>query len=80
MSSTAEFQRYKEKMGCSDCGKKYPHYVLEFDHRPGVRKIDVVTRVLKKYGVDKAWAEVKKCDVVCANCHKIRTYEREHEV
>lgn len=74
-----EFRKYKEDHGCADCGHKYPHYVLEFDHKPGFRKIDNVYRVLKRYGVDAAWAEVKKCDVVCANCHKIRTYERDLE-
>lgn len=77
MNQYSEFQAYKEKMGCKDCKVKYPHYILEFDHRPGVKKIDLVYRVLKKYGRDAAWKEVKKCDVVCSNCHKERTYFRE---
>lgn len=70
---------YKEKSGCFDCKNKFPHYVLEFDHKPEYQKIDVVYRVLRNYGPEAAWAEVKKCDVVCANCHKIRTYTREQE-
>ena len=70
-------QSYKEDQGCFDCGLDYPHFVLEFDHRPGERKFGNVYHVLKKYGSDKAWAEVKKCDVVCSNCHKLRTYTRE---
>lgn len=77
MSIFAEFQAYKESKGCFDCEVRYPHYVLEFDHRPGNKKIDVVYRVLKKFGREAAWNEVRKCDVVCSNCHKIRTYERE---
>lgn len=52
--------------------------MLEFDHLPGQKKVDNVYRVLKKYGLESAWQEVDKCDVVCANCHKRRTYEREH--
>lgn len=80
MTSFLEFQAYKEKMGCSDCKVKYPHYILEFDHRPGVKKIDIVYRVLKKFGRDAAWKEVRKCDVVCSNCHKERTYLRERLV
>lgn len=67
---------YKEDSGCVDCGSKYPHYMLEFDHRPEHRKLDNVYRVLKKYGIDMAWKEIAKCDVVCANCHKIRTWTR----
>lgn len=77
MTSFLEFQLYKEKMGCFDCKVKYPHYILEFDHRPGVKKVDIVYRVLKKFGRDAAWKEVRKCDVVCSNCHKERTYLRE---
>ena len=76
MNQYSQFQAYKEKMGCKDCKVHYPHYILEFDHRPGVKKIDLVYRVLRKYGKDAAWKEVKKCDVVCSNCHKQREYER----
>lgn len=77
MSGFSEFQAYKEDLGCFDCEVKYPHYILEFDHRPGHKKIDIVYRVLKKFGEVAAWAEVGKCDVVCSNCHKKRTYLRE---
>jgi hypothetical protein len=74
-----ELHLLKEKRGCFDCRNKFPHYVLEFDHRPGEVKIDNVTRVLKNYGTEMAWKEVSKCDVVCSNCHKVRTYMREHD-
>ena len=74
-----ELHLYKEKSGCTDCRNHFPHYVLEFDHLPGMKKIDVVYRVLKNYGEEMAWKEVAKCEVVCSNCHKIRTYNREQE-
>ena len=69
-------QIFKERNGCSDCLKDYPHYVLEFDHLPGFKKFGQVSHILKKYGPDKAWEEIAKCDVVCSNCHKIRTNTR----
>jgi hypothetical protein len=69
-------QAYKERMGCIDCANEYPHYVLEFDHLPEFKKFGQVSHVLKKYGPDKAWEEIAKCDVVCSNCHKLRTNER----
>ena len=72
-----ELHLYKEKHGCFDCRNKFPHYILEFDHKPEFIKIDVVYRVLRNYGPEAAWKEVAKCDVVCANCHKMRTYQRE---
>ena len=74
-----ELHLYKEKKGCADCRQHFPHYVLEFDHMPGFHKIDVVYRVLRNYGEEMAWKEVAKCEVVCSNCHKIRTYQREQE-
>lgn len=73
-----ELHLYKEAAGCADCRNKFPHYVLEFDHKPEFNKIDVVYRVLRNYGPEAAWAEVKKCDVVCSNCHKVRSYVREN--
>lgn len=74
-----EIHLYKEKHGCSDCRNIFPHYILEFDHRPEHKKIDNVYRVLRAYGEQAAWKEIKKCDVVCANCHKLRTYQREQK-
>jgi len=63
---------------CRDCGIKYPAYVMEFDHTgqepkdfnvaQGVLPANLPERVLL--------AEIAKCDVVCANCHKIRTHAR----
>ena len=70
---------YKEDKGCTDCRNRYPHYMLEFDHRPEHKKIANVYTVLKKYGNAKAWEEIAKCDVVCSNCHKHRTHHRQEE-
>jgi hypothetical protein len=69
-------RQYKEDKGCADCRNRYPHYMLEFDHRPEHKKLGNIYSVLKKYGNEKAWEEIAKCDVVCANCHKHRTHHR----
>jgi len=68
--------KYKEEKGCMDCGEKYPHWILDFDHKPEFEKTGGPTEILHKYGWDKAIKEVEKCDVVCANCHRIRTFIR----
>ena len=64
---------------CTDCGKTYPPYVMEFDHVPGrgEKKMNVASlggsrRLTAKSFVD----ELKKCDLVCCNCHRIRTFTR----
>lgn len=67
---------YKENKGCMDCGEMYPSWMLDFDHKPEFEKIDSPTQMLHKYSWEKAMLEIEKCDIVCPNCHRIRTYSR----
>jgi hypothetical protein len=63
-----------------DCGKFYPPYVLDFDHREGERKLFNVADWHLQSGrsIAELLAEIAKCDLVCANCHRERTYQRRH--
>lgn len=62
---------------CLDCGGKFPLQCYQFDHRPGERKLYNISRLLNARKGDRRLAtELKKCDMVCANCHAIRTAER----
>ena len=70
------FRTYKEENGCVDCGEKYPHWMLDFDHRPEHEKLGSPIQIASTYNIKKAWEEVAKCDVVCPNCHRIRSYIR----
>lgn len=55
----------------------YPHFVLDFDHRPGEIKTRSVSEMLKNNASDEDIAsEISKCDLVCANCHRFRTAQR----
>jgi L-lysine 2,3-aminomutase len=47
---------------------------MDFDHT-GVKTGEVSSFVFT-YSTDRLLAEVKLCDVVCANCHRKRTYRR----
>ena len=61
---------------CADCRIQYPYYVMDFDHRNGSTKefgLNAVHRVTKR----AILREIAKCDVVCANCHRERTYQRQ---
>lgn len=66
---------------CFDCGKKYPAWIMDFDHRDGRSKIATISflvfRKLVKF--DKIKEEIAKCDLVCSNCHRGRTYRRLQE-
>ena len=62
---------------CADCGGEFPYYVMDLDHREGRdKKIEVAQIVALNRGKDKLLAEIEKCDAVCANCHRERTYGR----
>ena len=62
---------------CMDCGKKYPHYVMDFDHRDGNLKDATLTEACRNHwSVKRIMKEVAKCDVVCANCHRERSAKR----
>lgn len=58
---------------CADCGKQYPPYVMDMDHREPGRKTKEVSRLIGN-GWEALKKEIAKCDVVCANCHRERTY------
>lgn len=65
---------------CADCELKYPYPVMEFDHVRGEKVANVSRMVSQGVSLEKILIEVEKCDVVCANCHRIRTWERADEV
>ena len=60
--------------GCVDCGEQDIR-VLEFDHLPEYEKLANVSNLMSG-SRNKLIEEMNKCDVVCANCHKRRTYAR----
>lgn len=63
---------------CHDCGGLYPPYVMDFDHVRGEKMFGLskVVNQLQDLPLDVVLAEVAKCEIVCANCHRIRTYNR----
>lgn len=61
---------------CADCGLRFPPYVMQFDHRDSSEKKYTVTRMIGRAGRARILEEAAKCDIVCANCHRERTYHR----
>lgn len=60
---------------CSDCGETYPPYVMQFDHLDG-KRFALSRARNQSWSVETILAEVAKCELVCANCHAERTYQR----
>lgn len=63
---------------CADCGIQYPPYVMDFDHRPGEVKMENVG-AMSRFSEEAIAAEIAKCDLVCANCHRERTFGHRKE-
>ena len=72
---------YKLTVGCLDCGYRHHAAALEFDHIPerGPKRF-----TLTRGGLGVGWPalllELEKCEVVCSNCHHIRTVVRRADV
>ena len=69
-----EIIRSIKKQPCADCGRTFPPEAMDFDHI-GEKRIEV-SRLVYISGTAALLAEIEKCEVVCANCHRIRTKRR----
>ena len=65
-----EFIEWLSGRSCMDCGIADIR-VLEFDHR-GDKEYNV-SHLINLGRETAAYKEIEKCDIVCANCHRIRT-------
>lgn len=62
---------------CADCGHTFDPVCMDFDHRPGEIKVADIARLSARGGSEAVLlAEIAKCDVVCACCHRLRTKRR----
>ena len=64
---------------CLDCGGDFPPFVMEFDHREPATKRVLVCHRAGRASDRRILEEVAKCDIVCSNCHRNRTFVRRHQ-
>lgn len=69
----------KAERGCYDCGGRFPSEALDWDHLPGSEKLFSIGSQAQNHTFDAVIDEIAKCQVVCANCHRIRTTNRRKE-
>lgn len=70
----AEWVAYISKLKdvpCASCQGIFAPHVMDFDHRDPTSKIGEVSR---SFGLAWGAAEIQKCDILCACCHRLRTY------
>jgi ribosomal protein L44E len=73
---TQEIHKYQMEKGCMDCGYNEHPAALEFDHHVDSEKSFNIGEQIGSRSRERLWEEIAKCDVVCANCHAIRTATR----
>lgn len=66
----------KKNNPCEDCGGMFHPCAMDFDHVKGEKLYAVSELVLRAWSFEKIQEEIDKCELVCANCHRLRTYLR----
>lgn len=61
-------RKYKEEKGCKYCRERCG-VALDFHHKDDDKEFSVMDAI-KRFAEARLWEEVKKCDVVCSNCHR----------
>lgn len=61
---------------CTDCGNKFPPICMDFDHISRNKVANVSRMVRQGSSLETVLAEIAKCELVCANCHRVRTRDR----
>lgn len=61
---------------CTDCGQVFPPEAMQFDHLGDDKRAAVSVLVLRPVSIETLQKEIDKCDLVCANCHAVRTHNR----
>lgn len=64
---------------CADCHVQYEPQAMDFDHVRGTKDFSLGEAAWRGYSLERIKAEVAKCDLVCANCHRVRTRRRREE-
>lgn len=71
-------RQLKESSPCADCSKSFPYYVMDFDHMEN-KKFEV--NFLASSGrIGALKREIEKCEIVCSNCHRMRSHARLQEM
>jgi hypothetical protein len=76
MKKARDYVDFVKSSPCADCGVSYQPCVMDLDHIRGVKKRGISQMVDGGYTIPALKEEIAKCEVVCANCHRIRTHIR----
>lgn len=69
-----EYYMENKNKPCTDCKVQFDPICMEYDHRDPSTKLFNVSQPQSVSSLQKLKDEIAKCDVVCSNCHKLRTW------
>jgi len=69
-----QWRSFKATLSCVKCGQNHPA-TLDFHHIDSSTKEASVNKLIKYRAFKRAMEEVKKCVVLCANCHRIHHHD-----
>jgi hypothetical protein len=61
---------------CADCGEAFHPAAMHWDHLPGSTKVDNLGELVRHGSRRLVLEEIEKCELVCANCHAVRSVVR----
>ena len=73
------YYEYKSTLSCIKCGFSHPA-ALDFHHREKSEKEFDPSRMRDYTNKKKFLIEIEKCDVLCANCHRILHYNENNNI
>lgn len=65
---------------CVHCGIKYHHSAMQCDHVRGDKIYNIADAARLQKSDEDVVAELNKCDIVCANCHSMKSYTERRQV
>lgn len=75
------YMRKLKSVPCGVCKKTYHFACMDFAHKDRYLKaINIGDAAALGWSLKKIIIEVAKCDVLCANCHRIKTYQENIEL
>jgi len=76
VKARAFIEAYK-KRPCLDCQGWFNPWQLEFDHLPQFPKfMEISEMMMRGMAIESIVDEIKKCELICSNCHADRTHKR----
>lgn len=65
-----------KRFPCSDCGKSHHPVAMDFDHISEDKEYEIANMIRDNRSWSSILNEISKCELVCAVCHRIRTFTR----